>query len=596
MVSREDIFASLEAQPNVSVLIVGGGINGISTFRELALQGVDVLLVDGDDFCSGASAASSHMMHGGIRYLENAEFRLVREALTERNRLLHNAPHYVFPQPTVIPIFKWFSGTLNAPLKFLGLSSKPAERGALIIKLGLIMYDAFASTQKSMPNHRFLSKEEMLRRFPGIDVDVLMAAQYYDGYLPYPERLALELINDTEQANDRARALNYTRVIGGRADSVTLRDELTGDEHTVKPTIVINAAGPWIDIANDHMNLDTRFIGGTKGSHLVLDHPDLREMLGDTELFFENTDGRIVLILPLEDRILTGTTDIRIDHPDDAVCTDDEIDYILALIRRIFPKVDVSREHVVFTFSGVRPLPAQDTATTGQISRDHAIKTVEAGNDTNYPVLSLVGGKWTTFRAFGEHTAKEVLGRLGMDYTTDTRDMPIGGGANYPTTDHDRQKWVSQVASHTGTAPQQVETWFKRYGTGAAEVAAFAGAGDDAPLEHLPTYTRREVAYITQYEKVFTLTDFVLRRSLIAMRGILSRSLLAELATIIGAELGWKNDTIQAQIAATEASLTDKNRVVLGDNGTVLAQAATASQPQLDDTTAQPTLEPVAGD
>src|SRR5512132_465452 len=141
--NRNEIFATLRNKPKVSVLIVGGGINGIGTFRDLGLNGVDVLLVEKSDFCSGASAASSHMAHGGIRYLENGEFRLVREAVRERNRMLENAPHVVKPLPTTIPIFQRFSGILNAPLKFFRLLDKPSERGALIIKLGLIMYDAY---------------------------------------------------------------------------------------------------------------------------------------------------------------------------------------------------------------------------------------------------------------------------------------------------------------------------------------------------------------------------------------------------------------------------------------------------------------------
>src|SRR5574338_1315830 len=140
---RSDILSSLRENPEVSVLVIGGGINGIGTFRDLALNGVNVLLVERADFCSGASSASSHMAHGGIRYLENGEFRLVREAVQERNRLLQNAPHLVKPLPTAIPIFKRLSGLLNAPLKFLRMLDKPTERGSLVIKLGLMMYDAY---------------------------------------------------------------------------------------------------------------------------------------------------------------------------------------------------------------------------------------------------------------------------------------------------------------------------------------------------------------------------------------------------------------------------------------------------------------------
>src|SRR5215216_6898795 len=141
--NRNEILSALKENPNVSVLIIGGGINGIGTFRDLALNGIDVLLVERGDFCSGASAASSHMAHGGIRYLENGEFRLVREAVRERNRLIENAPHVVKPLPTTIPIFKRFSGMLNAPLKFLGFLDKPAERGSVVIKIGLMLYDAY---------------------------------------------------------------------------------------------------------------------------------------------------------------------------------------------------------------------------------------------------------------------------------------------------------------------------------------------------------------------------------------------------------------------------------------------------------------------
>src|SRR5688572_19186050 len=148
---RTEILSSLRSNPEVSVLVVGGGINGIGTFRDLALNGVDVLLVERADFCSGASSASSHMAHGGIRYLENGEFRLVREAVNERNRLIENAPHLVRPLATSIPIFKWFAGLLNAPLKFLGLLDQPSERGAVLIKLGLMLYDAFTRRSGTVP-------------------------------------------------------------------------------------------------------------------------------------------------------------------------------------------------------------------------------------------------------------------------------------------------------------------------------------------------------------------------------------------------------------------------------------------------------------
>ncbi|MCB0020781.1 MAG: FAD-dependent oxidoreductase, partial [Anaerolineales bacterium] len=149
--NRSQALTRLQEKPSCEVLIIGGGVNGIATFRDLALQGVDVVLVEKEDFCSGASAASSHMVHGGIRYLENGEFRLVREAVAERNRLINNAPHQVTPLATVIPIFRRLSGILNAPLKFLNLLDRPSERGALVIKAGLMMYDAYTGADRTVP-------------------------------------------------------------------------------------------------------------------------------------------------------------------------------------------------------------------------------------------------------------------------------------------------------------------------------------------------------------------------------------------------------------------------------------------------------------
>src|SRR5512145_2856488 len=227
--NRSEIFSVLKNNPEVSVLIIGGGINGIGTFRDLALNGVDVLLVERGDFCSGASASSSHMAHGGIRYLENGEFRLVREALVERNRLLRNAPHAVKPLPTTTTIFHWFSGILNAPLKFLRLRDKPSERGALVIKIGLILYDIFASPYRTMPTHKFAGKRQSLEFRPKLNPKVLFTATYYDAFFPYPERICVELVQDAEAISATARALNYVSLHSANGDVVTLHDELTGE-------------------------------------------------------------------------------------------------------------------------------------------------------------------------------------------------------------------------------------------------------------------------------------------------------------------------------------------------------------------------------
>jgi len=327
--NRNEILNYYKENPAVSVLIVGAGVNGIGTFRDLALQGLDVLMVDKGDFCSGASAASSHMVHGGIRYLENGEFRLVKEAVRERNRLIQNAPHYVKPLPTVIPIFKWFSGVFNAPIKFLGMLAKPSERGAVIIKIGLILYDAFTRTQAAVPTHQFNSRKASLAQFPKINPKVLFTARYYDGSMHTPERICIEMILDGEAANPKARALNYVALEGATGDTVTLQDNVEHSTFNIQPKLVINAAGPWIDFANAKMQVQSEYIGGTKGSHLILDNPELREAIGENEFFFENKDGRIVLIYPLKDKVMIGTSDLPVDNPEGVRCTEEEIAYFL---------------------------------------------------------------------------------------------------------------------------------------------------------------------------------------------------------------------------------------------------------------------------
>lgn len=562
--NRNEILSSLKANPDVSVLIVGAGINGIGTFRDLALNGVDVLLVDRSDFCSGASAASSHMAHGGIRYLENGEFRLVREAVGERNRMIQNAPHIVKPLPTTIPIFKYFSGILNAPLKFLGWLDKPSERGSIIIKLGLIMYDAYTGAQRTVPRHKMYSRAEALTRWDHLNPEIVNTAVYYDGLISNPERLALEILLDAEADNPNARALNYVSLVSGEKNAVILRDELTDETYEVHPKLVINAAGPWIDFANHSLGLSTRFIGGTKGSHLVVNHPELRKAIGENEFFFENKDGRIVLLFPLYDRVLIGTSDIKIDHPDEARCTDEEVDYFIEMIARVFPSIQLTREHIVFSFTGVRPLPGSTAKTTGQVSRDHHIEVL-SGDWTNlqYPVYSLVGGKWTSFRAFSEQVADKALQFLGIMRNKSTHDLPIGGGRAYPRTEEERTKFITSLAAWTGLSKERLEVLFDRYGTRAEKVAEFIHRGTDAPLKSLPEYSQREMVFLTQNEKVRHLDDIFLRRTMIAMLGKLTRDGVHELAELLGEILGWSANQKKAEVERALRLLDERHRVRL---------------------------------
>jgi len=562
--NRNEIFFALKNKPNVSVLIVGGGINGIGTFRDLALNGVDVLLVEKGDFCSGASSASSHMAHGGIRYLENGEFRLVREAVQERNRLLQNAPHVVKPLPTTIPIFKRFSGLLNAPLKFFGILDKPSERGSLIIKLGLMIYDAYTGRQRTVPKHQFLSRKNSLAKWKQLNPDIVNTAVYYDGAILQPERLAVELILDAESENLNARALNYVSMVGGSEDTIILRDELTDETYDVQPRLVINAAGPWIDFTNRKLGLSTRFIGGTKGSHIIVEHDELRKVIGDHEFFFENEDGRIVLIYPFFDRVLIGTSDIPIEHPEEARCTDQEIDYFLSLTRRIFPSLSLTRENIVFQFSGVRPLPHSGAKTVSQISRDHSIEVL-SGDWTNlrFPVYSLVGGKWTTFRAFSEQATDKALAHLGLSRQKNTRSLQIGGGRGYPSEPGEMQRQIESLSAWTGVSRERLKTLFERYGTRAESIATYMNGGTDFILRSLPDFTLREIIFLVQHEKICHLDDFVLRRSMLGMLGRVTREMIEELAQALGNALGWNAEQKEAEVARTLSILAERHGVRL---------------------------------
>ena len=560
--NRHEILSALKSNPEVFVLIVGGGINGIGTFRDLAINGVNVLLVEKSDFCSGASSASSHMAHGGIRYLENGEFRLVREAVGERNRMLENAPHVVKPLPTTIPIFKRFSGILNAPLKFFRLLDKPSERGSLIIKLGLILYDAYTGKQRSVPRHKFFSRQQSLEKWKHLNSDIVNTAVYYDGAILQPERLAMDLILDAESENPNARALNYVSMIGGSEDTIMLRDELTDETYDVRPKLVINAAGPWIDFTNKKLGLSTRFIGGTKGSHIVVKHDELRNAIGEYEFFFENEDGRIVLIYPLYDRVLIGTSDIPMENPDEAFCTDEEIDYFLSLTRRIFPGIRLTRDDIVFQYSGVRPLPRSNAKSVSQISRDHTIEVL-SGDWTNlrFPVYSLVGGKWTSFRAFSEQAADKALAHLRLKRKKSTRDLPIGGGRGYPREPGEMRTQIESLSAWTGLTRERLKALFERYGTRAETIATYMNGGTDFIFKSLPDYSLREVIFIAQHEKVCHLDDFFLRRSMLAMLGRLNGEVIEELAKALANALGWDEERKSAEVARTLLLLTDKHGV-----------------------------------
>jgi glycerol-3-phosphate dehydrogenase len=542
--SREQQLQKLGETRSPSVLIVGGGINGVGLYRELALQGVDVLLVERGDFCSGASAALSRMIHGGLRYLEQGEFKLVRESLAERNALLRNAPHYVSPLPTTIPIFDYSSGLINAGLRFLGLTERPGRRGAAVIKVGLTLYDFFTRHRRETPTHVFRGEQETRKRWPGFHRDVKCSATYYDAWVTYPERLGLEMIMDVEAADHPALALNYVSVDGAQDDTVTLKDEVSGKTFSVQPGIVVNATGAWIDLTNGALqggedNPVGRLVGGTKGSHLIIRNDDLLKATGEQMVYYENQDGRICILFPYFGNVLVGSTDIKIDDPTDVRCEEDERDYILQSLAFVFPDIQVAPEQILYTFSGVRPLVHSDSEVTGGISRDHFCRTLEPKPGRAFPVLCMIGGKWTTFRAFGEQVTDQILDRLKQDRKCSTDDLAIGGGRGFPRSFSMFETWISEIANRTGIDADRVRTLAERYGTGAETVIDFIKQTQDQLLISDPAWSHRELEYIIRTEHVVHVEDLLLRRTSLGISGNLSADLIEDVLAIMARVQGW---------------------------------------------------------
>ncbi|MFB8344033.1 FAD-dependent oxidoreductase [Brucella cytisi] len=545
--NRKEILDGLRQSPKVDVCVVGGGINGLSVFRELALQGVNVLLVEQSDYCSGASAALSRMVHGGLRYLENGEFSLVKESLVERDRLLRNAPHYVAPLPTTVPIFDIFSGLGNGIVRFLGLTRRPSRRGAIAIKTGLGIYDFLTRKRALMPKHRFRSRKKTLAKWPSLNPAIRSSATYFDAWVSHPERIGIELRRDGLSAGPNAKALNYAAIRERGGGDFQLFDGISSETLSIQPRLVINATGGWIDIANGTLfpkeAQPAPLMGGTKGSHLIVDNPALSDSLDGHMIYYENEDGRICILFPYLGKVLVGSTDIRVDDPGTVRCEADEQDYILQSLASVLPEIKIRPEEIVFQFAGVRPLPASNDSFTGRIPRDHFCTVLE-GQDDRPPVLCMIGGKWTTFRSFGEMAADMALKRLGLSRRIDTTERAIGGGHAFPK---DRASWIEKLTTATRLPADRVEILFKRYGTDAAEIARFIATGADHVLPNTD-YSTRELLYLIRTEAVERLDDLLLRRTTLAISGELSLAMTEAVLDLLATEKSWSPKYKKAEL------------------------------------------------
>ncbi|GAB5511404.1 MAG: glycerol-3-phosphate dehydrogenase/oxidase [Hyphomicrobiales bacterium] len=548
-----------KAVQEVDVVVIGAGINGAGLFRDLCEQGISCLIVDKADYGSGTSAAPSRLIHGGLKYLETGEFGLVAQSTLERNLLLRNAPHCVSPLPTMIPIFSWTKGIGAAVRTLFGSTTAPRSRGAMLMKIGLWLYDFYGSRARTMPKHSLVGRGKALASMPAMTKEIVAAGTYYDAWISHPERLVWELISDGLKANAASSAMNATSITNVQDGVLTFQPEF-GGAVSVRPKLVVNAAGPWIDDVNATLGAPSKMIGGTKGSHILLKHEELIAQLQGRMIYFEADDGRICLVFDHQGLALVGSTDIPADNPDSVHCEDDEIDYMLDSLRKLLPGLSFDRSQIAYVYSGIRPLPASDASTPGLISRDHSAPIAEPDGDQPFPILSLIGGKWTTFRGFAEEVTDTILERTSRSRMRSTQELPIGGGHDYPSDQPARDRWIVGLAGATGLDKARLGILLTRYGTTATEIARHeSGWPDQGRLPDSDSYSLAEIDWIARNEMVVHLGDIVMRRTTLAIEGKLTQADMEKVADVTAAALGWDAARQADEVAKLAARLTEIN-------------------------------------
>jgi glycerol-3-phosphate dehydrogenase len=513
------------------LIVIGGGINGAAVARDAALRGLKTILFEKSDFASGTTSWSTRLIHGGLRYLEFFEFNLVRESLREREILLHTAPHLVKPLQLTIPIYG--SGS----------------RSYWEIQAGMILYDVL-SFDKTLPSHRMLPNRKFQQLFRAVDADDLKgAAQYYDGQAARAERLCLENILEAEAAG--AVVLNYVEVTalqmeGDRITQVTAKDCHSGQEFTVATTpkaVVINTAGPWVDQVCQRGEqgdrpqplAHERKMGGTKGSHIVV---DAFPGAPNTALYVEaKSDGRPFFIVPWLGQYLIGTTDLRYDGDLDRIkATNEEIDYLLRETNQVCPTAQLTRQDVRFTYSGVRPLPYTEGKSAGSITRKHILYDHSPDGVNN--LVSLIGGKLTTFRQVGEELVDVAYQKMGQSAPPcPTRDRPFPG-AMWPSDPLVREA----IQTYGDRLPlRTLDALFDLYGARALEVLALVDASPDLaePIHVCALDIRAQIVYAVQSEYAQTFTDILRRRTTLAMQYNYGFDLLPVVAETLQRHCGW---------------------------------------------------------
>ena len=507
------------------VAVIGAGVNGAGIARDAALRGLRVVILDKGDMCSATSAISSRLIHGGLRYLEYGEIPLVYESLHERRCLRRIAGHLVKPLRISIPIYDG------------------ARRGRLLIRLGMLAYDIL-SWNKSLPKHDMLGQAEMQAEEPGLnDAGLIGAARYYDAQVTFAERLVLENLLAAKSAG--ADILTYCEVTeiatcGRTVDALAYRDR-NGERHEVQVSSVINAAGPWVDaVLKTAPHPTKRFIGGTKGSHIVVAPFDGAPK--DAFYVEAESDGRPFFIIPWHGQYLIGTTDIRYDGDLDACrASGAEVDYLLEETNRVFPAAGIGMGDILYAYAGVRPLPYREKGPESAITRKHIIK-INRRVASN--LISIIGGKLTTYRNLAEQCVNKlarVLRRKLPECRTRDTQLPGAWGI-------DRAR--DALAAIDGLTEQGVDRLLRVYGGRAAGIAELA-RNDAAGVA--PDLLAAEVVFVIREEFPVTLADIVFRRMMVGFDPDQGRPHWQAIGNVAAREFGWSEE----ELAAEQEALTE---------------------------------------
>jgi glycerol-3-phosphate dehydrogenase len=531
------------ASESYDLLIIGGGITGACVAWDAALRGLKTALVEKSDFSGATSAAPSKLVHGGLRYLKNLEFGLVRESLRERRYLEQIAPHQVDPLPFLLPAYR---NSQNSPPVLLA--------GMTLYELLSFDKRWLSDPDKQLPSFQPLSRKQTLRRVPQLSPEGLVSGLlYYDCLMHSPERLTIDFLRAASEQG--AELANYAEVTGflredNRLTGVTLRDGLSGQELAIKSRMIVNASGPWADLLLGLMEAEpARHLLRSKGIHIITRPIAPLEQA----LTLTNEAGEHLFIIPWRGHSLIGTTDRQFEgHPDDFRVSAADLDELIDKTNRMYPPAALTRADIRYFYGGLRPIVEKETKVkvdSYQASRRHEVYSHrEQGLEG---LISVIGGKYTTARHLAEEVVDRVYRELELPLAPcQTEQTEITGG----TVGH-YQAFVQACQSRWCLYdPDWVAHLCRNYGARAEQVLTLARAHPDllAPLSPPLHETGVEVLYAVRQEMAYTLADVVFRRTGLGTLGHPGRPALEQAAALMATELGWDTARCEAEIAAVE--------------------------------------------